>query len=150
MEERPDIGPANRKRTTEMAFDTPGSYTSVEDGAYVLRLMKLEDTADNGYGPGNKWVWHVYYEASRELIKDEDGEPYEFFQFSSAKMGPKSKAGKWFTALLGRDLEKGEDPQAIVNAAMGKYMKALIGNVEEDGITRTKILNCQPMPKAPS
>lgn len=128
-----------------MPFDTPATYTAIEDGTYVLQLKALEDTPDNGFGPGNKWIFHLWEKQTREAVTNEDGTAYEFYQFSSSKMTPRAKARGWFEALIGRPIQDGEDPDAIVSAAIGKYAEALIASEIEDGKLRTKIVTMKPM-----
>lgn len=127
-----------------MPFDTPATYTAIDDGLYIAQLVRLEDTSGD-WGDGNKWVFHLWDKASKAPVVNDDGSGYEFFQFSSAKMTNRSKARAWFEALIGRAIVDGENPADIVVGALTKYVEVLIGTEMKDGKQRTSIMKMSPV-----
>lgn len=113
-------------------FDDPSQgYEAIEPGRYIVKLVRFEQTSHAEYGPGIKWVFHVANPATDPptLIYQQDGTPYEFFQITSPKLGPKSKKARpWLEALLGRPIVEGQDTgDALAKAVVGKKAAALIG-----------------------
>ena len=120
----------------------------VESGKYIGKVVRTEESDEGGFGPGLKWVWHLATpnpQGKATTLFGTDGEPYEFYQWSSLKLSPRAKARGWVEALLDRPLEDGESGEAISQAIVGKVAMLLIGpQVGEDGQTRMKIMSIEP------
>ena len=128
-----------------MPFDEQvGNSGFIEDGTYIAKLIRFEDAPAQDFGPGMKWVFWLWEEATKTPIVDGNQEMYEFFQFSSASLAPKSKARPWMEALVGRALVEGESSAALAAEATGKSARAVLENVLKDGQYRTKILSMKP------
>jgi hypothetical protein len=115
------------------AFDdvTEGGGSPVDPGRYVVKVVRLDPGQDFGNGPTIRWVFHLADAASKAILRDEEGDPYEFYQLSSRKLSAGSKPGKWAGALLGRALNPGESGAMIASELVGKKGVALVGNNEQ-------------------
>ena len=116
----------------------------VEAGPCVLKLIALEDGDPGAYGDTIKWIFTVA--VAGEVLLDDDGDPHEFWQWSSTKMSPRAKAPKWLGALLGRKIVFDEDEDGwqptteLVEEAIGKTANGMIvEEVGDSGETFTKL-----------
>jgi len=95
------------KASTEDLTMTVGGTPTVEDGTYPANLIALDDKPvpdrDNPEDTMTLRIWKFGLDAL-----DSDGNPAEVEGVSSTALGPRSKAYKWISALLGRKLENGE------------------------------------------
>jgi len=126
-----------------MVFTLPAaSDTTFEQapvGLYVFKLKELERgiQGDPQYGDKErvKWIFEVVRvidvnenAPSREIPNPKMSEDWvgeEFWGFTSLSMGKKSTMRLWATALLGRDIDEGE--QLNAGELIGKRAKATIG-----------------------
>ncbi len=117
----------------EENFFNPASDTDgvmLDEGRYILTVLRLEPTEHAEWGLGIKWVFSVAPAATPEAVKyDDQGNVYEFWQSTSRKMSPRAKARKWSEVLLGRKLEEGQKPSP--RDLIGRKMNAMI--VHEPG-----------------
>lgn len=133
-------------------FNDPAQSSSfLEPGKYLGKVVELEQTQPSlqhpEWGAGIKWVFNLAESAgagkwARVMKKDDAGqptdEPYSFWQFSSAKLTPGSKARPWVEALLGRKLVEGQDKGAdLAEQLIGKKAILMIGpQAQKDGTIR--------------
>lgn len=75
-------------------------YEAMDKGAYEARLVKIEEQTGGPFGDALKWFFEIL---------DEDYEGKEIMAFSSQAFNPASKAWEWTAAILGREIEMGED-----------------------------------------
>jgi hypothetical protein len=127
-----------------VAFDdaSEGGGSPVEPGRYHVKVIRLEPGQDFGNGPTIRWVFHLADAASKAILRDPEGEAYEFFQLSSTKLSGRSKPRQWAEALLGRSIENGESGALIAHELQGRKGVALIAN-NEQGYPR--ILQLDPL-----
>ena len=120
-----------------------------EPGKYVVKCIAIEDAPDKGFGPGVKWVFHLLEPSSMTTIQSQYGGDYELWQFTSVKMGPKSKARPLIEALLGRPLDVDNrevpDPRQLI----GRLMLAMvIHERRDDGSDKAVVTSCKPFTQA--
>ena len=72
---------------------------AVPDGSYDATLKSIETKTSNDGEQYRRWAFNVAFE----------GKDVEITGMSSTKLGPKSKAYKWLTAILGREPGPGEE-----------------------------------------
>lgn len=122
-------------------FDDVQEFTPVfDDGTYILTVVRIEAT-DGQFGAGLKWVFTMVNKATGEPVyAPNSSELYEFFQFSSTKVTPRTKVYPWLVAFLGRPLQIGESGAALVQAVLGRSAEAMIGVEAGDMGGRQKIL----------
>ena len=131
-----------------MVFERPREDSSpLEPDRYILKLVRLEELPPSeqhpDWGPSIKWVFHCARFASGEVIYTDDGQLYEFFQMTSPKLTPKSRARPWVETFLGRALTADDEPEAIATALVGTKAVAMIGP-DNDAGGRTRILAIYP------
>lgn len=136
--------------TTEQAAfqDVRADASPLEDGRYLLKVVRLEPSDDGQFGPSIRWVFNVADPATKAIIRDSQGEFYEWHQYSSTKLTPRSKAYPWIVALLGREVQVGESGGAIARELIGKRAVAMVGPKEAGG--RAVILSIKPFTSAPA
>lgn len=119
----------------------PGG-SPIEDGRYILKIVRLEPADEGQYGPSIKWVFNMADAASKAIMRDAQGEAYEWFQFSSTKLTTGTKGYTWACAFLGRDVQVGESGAQIARDLLGQKAIAMVGpNVKT---MRTCILSIKP------
>lgn len=108
-----------------------------EPDRYLVKCLAIEDAPDKGFGPGVKWVFELTHAATGERL------PNELWQFTSIKMGPKSKARPIIEALLGRPLENREvpDPDKLIGRTM---VAMVIHEKRDDGTDKAVVSSCKP------
>ena len=121
-------------------FKDAVATSQLEPGRYLFKVSRLEDGNEGEYGPSIKWVFNVADMESKQAILDGNtGEPYEFWAYSSTKMGKTAKqvakARAWTEALLNRNVE-GESGDALAKEVIGKMAVAILGTDEKTGYTR--------------
>jgi len=134
-----------QKVTNKAATFQPANF---EDGRHLLECVAIEESTHAQYGPGIKWVWRLESYPDREQIVDDRGMPFEFWQFTGTSMGLDRKTGgptaarKNAQALLGRELDEGEDvnPDDLLK-------KKALGMVILDENDRLKITKIEPNKK---
>lgn len=144
-------------QSEEATFDDVTEFTPVfDDGTYILTVVRIEAT-DGQYGPGLKWIFHMTNQATGQQVKAPGGgaltasgypEPYEWFQFSSKKVTPKTKVYPWIAAFLGRPPSIGESGSGLVRAVKGTSAVAMVGVPANDPGGRQKILTIKPVTAA--
>ena len=116
-----------------------------EPGKYIAKCVSIEDAPDKGFGPGVKWVFQLIDPASGTPIQSQYGGDYELWQFTSVKMGPKSKARPIIEALLGRPLDVANrevpDPRVLVGRSM---VTLVIHEKRDDGTDKATVTSCKP------
>lgn len=143
-----------------MFNDPAESSAFLEPGKYLGKVVALEQTPPSAqhpeWGAGIKWIWNLAEPLPGGkwqvvMKKDQQGqatdEPYPFWQFSSAKLTPGSKARPWVEALLGRRLVEGQDKGAdLAEQLIGKKAVLMIGpQAQKDGtIKQDCILSASP------
>jgi hypothetical protein len=129
--------------TTETAMfeDVRPGNSPLEDGRYILKIVKLEP-AEGQFGPQIKWYFNVADAASKAIIRDSQGEPYEWFGYTSTKTNPGTKTHTWASAFMGRELEIGESGSQLARDLLGKKAIAMVGPSGPN--QRTSILSIKP------
>ena len=121
---------------------TVGGTPTVEDGTYPATLIGLEDKQvpdrDNPEDNMTLRIWSFSLDAL-----DSDGNPAEVEGISSTALGPRSKAYKWITALLGRKLENGEE----IKRSMLLNRRCMV-TVAANDAGYSKVADVVPAPKA--
>lgn len=120
----------------EPATNTEGMI--LEPDNYVVTVKDFQDT-EGQFGPQILWKFTVALASSPDVpIYNDEGSPYEFWDYTSTKTTPNAEARKWIRVLLGRDLEEGETPD--LDSLIGKRMRTLIVKVDKQaGGFRNKI-----------
>lgn len=143
-----------------MFNDPAASSAFLEPGKYLGKVVELEETPPSlqhpEWGAGIKWIWNLAEQGANgawvlKTQTDAAGQPtdvpYPFWQFSSAKLTPGSKARPWIEALLGRKLIDGQDKGADLAAQIiGAKAILMIGpQAQKDGtIKQDCILSASP------
>lgn len=122
--------------------DVRADSSPLEDGRYLLKVVRLEAAEEGQFGPSIRWVFNVADAATKALMRDSIGDPYEFHQYSSTKLTPKSKAYPWIQAFLGRDITVGESGAEIARSLVNTKAIAMIGPKDPGG--RPVILSIKP------
>ena len=116
-----------------------------EPGKYIVKCVAIEDAPDKGFGPGVKWVFQLIDPASGTTTQSQYGGDYELWQFTSVKMGPKSKARPIIEALLGRPLDVANrevpDPRQLIGRSM---IAMVIHEKRDDGTDKATVTSCKP------
>lgn len=84
-----------------MTFQIPVTV-EIADGTYPGTLESVTPYTHPQYGDGRQWGWLI----------EHDGKIDSLTSITSNNVGPKSKAYKWLTALLGRAPKAGEAIEA--------------------------------------
>lgn len=124
------------------------TFVALDEGNYILQLKALEDGEPGTFGARMRWTflaWHL--ETGAQVINEQDGTPFEWWQSTGESIGPRSKARPWVEALLGRKIEKGDDAGAISEEIIGKSMEAYVAPNEDDYVT---ILRAKPRTARPA
>ncbi len=119
----------------------PGG-SPLEDGRYILKIVKLEPADSGQFGPSIKWIFNVADAASKAIIRDGQGEPYELYQFSNTKLTTGTKGYVWACAFLNREVQVGESGAQIARDLLGTKAIAIIG--PNPKTMRTCILSIKP------
>lgn len=133
-------------------FEDPTSGGSfVEDGKYIAKVLRLEPVppspAHPDWGASIKWILALAdYQNPTQAITRDDGELYEYWKFTNAKITPNSETRRFIEALLQRqvfDTDKGADLAAEV---IGKKAEVMIGpKAKKDGSIRAgEVLSISP------
>ena len=119
-----------------VASFTAETYEPIEAGVYPATLVGIEEAESEQFGKFRKWTFAV------DL--GDGGEAYLLSAPSSPASGPKSKAYKWASALLGRAPVPGEP----VNLEGKKCSLHVI--VNEDGFNRVESVLPVPTTRRPA
>ena len=117
---------------------TTSNYPKIE-GSITVEVLDIEDADPGQFGDRIKWVFKVWDDYG-EAVTWQDGEEYEWWQYTSTSLSPKSIAGKWAQALLGRALADGEQGADIAQAVIGKRANAF-SEVSESGYSSIKAMS---------
>lgn len=126
----------------------------IEDGKYICKVVKLEGTpasaAHPEWGPGIKWTLHLADFATQKRIDGSDGEPYDYWLYTSAKLTPRSPGRPYVEALLGRPLTPTDRGAALAEELIGKKAVVMIGpKTKADGTVRAgAVLAMMPLKQA--
>lgn len=104
-----------------------GGGLDIEPGRYIVKLLRFERMEPGQFGERRKWVFALAHADTGAAVFDADGNLVEFAEFTSLKLGQKSRARMLFEGLLGRELVDGEDGRAVAQESIGKMGLALIG-----------------------
>jgi hypothetical protein len=105
----------------------PSKY-DLETDKYVCKLVKLEASTHEQYGPGVKWVFQFAHRGDPPSpIFDNNGDKLEIWQTTNPELTPGTKAGLWAAALLGREIQVGESGAQIARDLIGRYGLAMWG-----------------------
>jgi hypothetical protein len=133
------------------ATDQESSFGDLEDGKYLFKTKTIEETPDNGYGEGFKWILNVASKGNDgkyHAILDDEGHPFELWHFTNkskngAPMGPRNRTRQLIEAILGRPMAEGESVSD--DEILGKPFFGLVGpKVGQDGKSRQRILSVSP------
>ena len=120
-------------------FDNPRDADGgfLEDGKYIVKVARLEQTpasqAHPEWGAGIKWYFHVADAATPGQPKyGPEGDLFELWQFTSAKLTPRARARGWVEALLNRQLTPQDTGEAISREVVGKKAVIMIGPKRRD------------------
>lgn len=103
------------------AMFTASTYEAIPEDTYPAQLISIEQLASEAYGDFLKWSFR---------LRLADGTISEISGASSTATGPKSKAYKWATALLGHAPTAGS-AQDLAGKACQLHV-----TVNEDGFNR--------------
>lgn len=118
------------------------TFVALDEGNYILRLLRLEDAEPGQYGARMRWTFHAWHlETGEQVINEQDGEPFEWWQTTSESIAERSTARPWVEALLGRKIQPGDDAGDISTQIVGKSMEAYVAPNERD---YTTILRAKP------
>lgn len=123
---------------------TNATGQQVEDGKYIGKLLSVEDGGESTFKQGERriiWKWNLADYASRQLVRSQDGEAYEFWSFTSDNMGPRATARKNIEALLNRELQPGEAGAGFVDQIVGQKATLLIAKNDNE---RAVIMSISP------
>lgn len=127
------------------------TYTTLDEGNYIIRLIRLEDAEPGQFGRRMKWVFHVWRQDTGELVREEEtGDPYEWWQTTSEATGPRSTARPWIEALLARKLPDrygAEEMAAWCQEMVGKTAVAYVAPNQNE---YTTILRIKPHVATPA
>lgn len=100
----------------------------IKNGIYSAKFLGCEEGPEGNYGPTARWNFE---------IQDEDT-VVPLDALTGLKAGPRSKAGQFLAAIIGRQLEVGEsiDPDTLI----GKKVKVLIEQNEKGYPTISKLM----------
>jgi hypothetical protein len=123
-------------------------YELPEPDRYIAVCVGIEDAPDKGFGPGVKWQFQLIDPRTNLPVRDSQGRDFILWQFTSTKMGPKSRCRPIIEALLGRELLNGEVPDS--RELLNKGMICLVAHEKaEDGTIRARVTSCTPYNPAP-
>jgi hypothetical protein len=118
-------------------------YELPDPDRYIAVCVGIEDAPDKGFGPGVKWQFQLINPQTNLNVADSQGRDFILWQFTSTKMGPKSRARPIIEALLGRELVNGEVPDS--RHLFNKGMVCLVAHEKnEAGIVQAKVTSCAP------
>lgn len=123
----------------------PGG-SPIEDGRYILKIIKLEPAEEGQYGPSIRWIFNMADAASKALIRDSQGDAYEWYQFSSTKLSTGTKGHIWASAFLNREVQVGESGAQIARDLLNTKAIAMVG--PNPKTMRTCILSIKPFTAA--
>lgn len=116
-----------------MPFKKPNETVTLpfEDGQYHIKCMAIEDAPRGQYGERMRWVFTLVDASTNERVDTDDGEAFEWWYNTSTSLGVNregtpSRGRALFQALLGRELEDDDDPDDLVEQAVGKVASAMI------------------------
>jgi hypothetical protein len=133
--------------------DSNESGSFIEPGRYVLKVVKLEPMPPNpehpDWKPSVRWTFNLAEYPSMAVKYGTDGQPYEWWQYSSVSMAkhPKAKTRPWVEAFLGRAVTDDDTGAALGDALLGAKAIALVGPAPGTG--KDSIVSIQPY-KAPA
>ena len=157
---------------TRTVFDQPVKTTSYVapaepidiDQRFIYKLTGLEDQGVSKFADPAKnetfhniqWTFHVANHATKEVIFNIDGNPWEHVEYTTSKTGknPKNgmiaKARLWIEALLGHSVEDEEITPDLPGMILNKYATGFFEEKEveaQDGsmYTKLKILKLSPL-----
>lgn len=113
-------------------------YDALPVGLYQAKVVSIEKKAPNdpnsGFGDYLRWTF---------LVKQANGQPTTLIANSSTATGPKSKAHKWATAILGAAPLPGKPVELA-----GRYCQLSIV-INEEGFNRVDAVLPAPAADAP-
>lgn len=118
-----------------------GKMPSKEDkGSYLAEVVDIvqgptfTDQRTGDPKPTMAWVWRLFLQTGEPFIDADADPPAQFIAttFTNETMAQKSSSRKFFAAILGRDIDDGEDPDALI--ADAKTRRAFL----QFGIGETK------------
>jgi hypothetical protein len=120
-----------------MFNDPTDTVGGLEDGKYIAKIVGLDETPPSPqhpeWGAGIKWRMHVADAATPTSPKfDQDGQPFEFWQFTSAKLTPRARARGWVEAFLNRQLTPEDKGAALAEELVGKKAIIMVGPKRRD------------------
>lgn len=126
-----------------------GTLTGFTNGPVFDRVNK--ETGEKTPDPTVRWMWTLtQLDGSPVTYVPEQGDnagktiPAQGEALSSLLTSERSKGGKWFKVHLGRDLILGEDPEAMMKAAIGAEV-ILIYGPNQNG--KTAVVQVMPYTK---
>ncbi|HLI51011.1 MAG TPA: hypothetical protein VKU87_04395 [Thermomicrobiaceae bacterium] len=129
---------------------TPNSTSggATPEGVYGVRLvsMDMEHFEDGPYGPQDrvKWIFGIEKVIDTDYDDPESLVGKEIWAFTSNSMHIMSTMRKHAAALLGHEIEDGENVQP--SDLIGKQAKANVGpHTKKDGTLTTKLAYLQPV-----
>lgn len=131
------------------AFDDVSEYApAFDNGEYDLTVVRIENAEGGKYGPSLRWIWNMRKVATGEIVlaPDSSGEAYEWHQYSSRRLTPRTKHYAWIRALLGRAPEIGESGVALLQAVLGKSMRSYCAPDPAEPGGRQRIMTADPIP----
>ena len=128
-----------------MPFDDVNDGPPHPMGPIKIECLSIEDV-DGKFAPQMKWSFRVW-DADGEVL--DNGAPYTWFQWTSRKMSPGSRAHLWAQALLGRTLTVGESGAALQASLIGRTANAFAEvHIGESDQKSSKISAISPIAQA--
>jgi hypothetical protein len=120
-------------------------FTPPEPGRYIATCTDIKDAPPKAFGAGVQWSFTLTDPQTGVTLQNADGEDLDFWQFTSTKMSPKSRARPLVEALLGRTLDVANREVPDVRLLIGRSMLTiLIHEPGEDGTPRARLTSCTP------
>jgi len=101
-----------------------GNWRAVEEGLYLAKLVEVKPDTINVRGEEReviRWRFKILEEDDKPMVEG----------LTSMRMTTRSKAYKWATALLGRQLDVGEEVD--LDELIGHYCIVKVENREKNG-----------------
>lgn len=128
-----------------MTFAFTATDNMTPEGLYLMSVKEIgePELQDGPYGTSERirWIFSIE-EVLDDQSEDQNAEDYvgeEFWSWTSTAFGPNSNARKWVQALLGRQIENGE--QISISEVVGKQAKITVGRNDNGN---QKLVNIAP------
>lgn len=144
--------------TEEIFFPAATSEDShiVPEGRWTLELLRIEDAPPSTYKPedGRRFKWVFALTDGPDVAPGQrfefNGEPYEFFRFTTRKNSPRANARIYAEALMGQKFADGYVP--TVRDMIGRRMSGVVAYQDSSftpGQEVCTLISLRPVEKTP-